>query len=195
MADAAINRCAVRANQKDAYYQGVLAEQMATILRSFYGARFLHKYMLETKTIADLLYLSLTTLRGARTLGEEYCDIVHVDEQHRLPSLDRRAGYILTSILAPYALSKILPKFRQKLRTKLDRELARAQFAGKNGLKTKVQAYLRKYLDSLTSGENLLAVHLGIFYFMGSYYHLSKRLWGLRYVSCQCIAADVSTAN
>jgi len=52
------------------------------------GARLLHKYSGEAKTFADLLYLSLTTLIGSRTLGEEYCDIVHVEKDSRsLPSI------------------------------------------------------------------------------------------------------------
>jgi hypothetical protein len=45
--------------------------------------------MLETKTAAELLYYALTTLRGSRTLGEEYCDIVHVEANTlQLPLLD-----------------------------------------------------------------------------------------------------------
>lgn len=53
------------------------------------GARILHQYSSEAKAFADLLYMSLTTLRGSRTLGEEYCDIVHVEsESQRLPSLE-----------------------------------------------------------------------------------------------------------
>ncbi|RPA93977.1 hypothetical protein L873DRAFT_1830480 [Choiromyces venosus 120613-1] len=133
----------IRSNQKDAYYQGVLLEQLSTILRKIYGARILHKYSLEAKTFADLLYLSLTTLRNARTLGEEYCDILH------------------------------------KLQSSLS---AQQSDLKPSTYTTRMKTYLLENLDTLTSSENLLAVHLGLFYFTGAYYHLSKRLWGLRYI-------------
>jgi len=45
-------------------------------------------YSLEAKTFAELLYLGLTTLRNSRTLGEEYCDILHVEEGQRAPGLE-----------------------------------------------------------------------------------------------------------
>src|SRR5579871_1362549 len=83
----------IRSNQKDAYFQGVLLEQLSTILRKLYGARFAHTYVSETRTLADLLYLGLTTLVGNQTLGEEYCDIVQAEEDTlRLPSVYRRSG-------------------------------------------------------------------------------------------------------
>ncbi|KAF3213071.1 peroxisome bioproteinsis factor 10 [Orbilia oligospora] len=88
----------IRSNQKDAYFQGVILEQLSTILRNFYGARILHKFNTEAKVLADLLYLGITTLVGSRTLGEEYCDIVHVDaDSRRLPHLFQRAGYIIST--------------------------------------------------------------------------------------------------
>lgn len=181
----------IRSNQKDAYYQGVLLEQISTILRKIYGARILHKYALETKTLADILYLTLTTLRGARTLGEEYCDILHVESKTlRLPGIKRRAGFILTTILVPFFLTKALPRFRSRIRQKLQRATMQGN-AGKPGQDSagmKVKKYLLENLDTLTSTESLLAVHLGMFYFTGAYYHLSKRIWGLRYIFTKRLA-------
>jgi hypothetical protein len=52
-----------------------------------------------------------------------------------------------------------------------------------NTLRSKIQAYLRKNIDAITASENVLGVHLAIFYFSGAYYQVAKRLWGLRYVS------------
>lgn len=43
-------------------------------------------------------------------------------------------------------------------------------------------------LDSLTSPENILALHLGVFYFSGAYYHLTKRAFGLRYIFTRRLA-------
>ena len=148
------------------------------------GARILHKYSLETKTFTDLLYLSLTTLRNARTLGEEYCDILHVESStSKLPALRCRLGFILTTILVPYFITKSLPRFRSRLRQNLQSSLSAQQLDIKPATYTaRIKTYFLENLDTLTSSENLLAVHLGLFYFTGAYYHLSKRIWGLRYI-------------
>jgi peroxin-10 len=168
----------VRSNQKDAYYQSILLDKLSTILRNIYGARVLHQYSLEAKTLSNLLYLGLTTFRNMRTLGEEYCDILHVKSPgQQSPSLPRRAGFVATTVLLPYVLAKSLPKLRAKLRRKL--ATAASNPAAKQSA---VKKYILDNLDTLTSTENLLAVHLGVFYFTGAYYHISKRLWGLRYV-------------
>lgn len=76
----------IRAQQKDAYFQGVLTNQLADLHRRFLGARSAHAWTAETRTAADLLYLGLTTLLGNRTLGEEYCDLVQVEA----PAITRR---------------------------------------------------------------------------------------------------------
>lgn len=156
----------------------------------------LHKYSLEAKTFADFVYLSLTTLRNARTLGEEYCDILHVESAtSKLPALRRRLGFILTTVLIPYFVTKSLPRFRSRLRQKLQSSLRASQSSsspedlkhpaansGSTSYLTRTKSYLLENLDTLTSSETLLAVHLGLFYFTGAYYHLSKRIWGLRYI-------------
>ncbi|KAF1950412.1 hypothetical protein CC80DRAFT_241321 [Byssothecium circinans] len=189
----------IRSHQKDAYFSGVLLEQLSTLLRKIKGARYAHTYTSETRVLSELLYLGLTTLIGNRTLGEEYCDIVQVEgENGRLPALGRRAGYILSCILGPYALAKILPAFRRRIRAKLEANLrrytrlqARAQQQAKEigsnkvistPLGARIQSYILKNLDTITSPSPVYALSLATFYFTGSYYHLSKRLWNLRYI-------------
>ena len=99
----------IRSNQKDAYFQSVLLTHLSSVIRSLYGARAAHGWTAEARTFTELLYLGLTTGVGNRTLGEEYTDIVQVeDDSHRLPSLARRAAYILSSVLLPYALTRLL---------------------------------------------------------------------------------------
>ncbi|KAB8337206.1 hypothetical protein FH972_021508 [Carpinus fangiana] len=179
----------IRSNQKDAYFQAVLLEQLGDIVRKIYGSRFLHNYTTEARTAADLLYYGLTTLVGNRTLGEEYCDIVQVeDDTLRLPAISRRAGYILTTILLPYGLNRVLPAFRRRVRAKLESTLARQQGSSEKGFKTRptrttvIQQYILNNLDTITSPAPVYAVSLATFYFSGAYYHLSKRIWGLRYI-------------
>ena len=174
----------IRSHQKDAYFQGALSNHISTLLRSWKGQRFAHGWSTETSTFADLLYLSLTTLIGNRTLGEEYCDIVQIeDDTLKLPSIARRAGYILSAILLPYGLSKILPAFRAKLRHRLERNLRRMAKNGRtDSLNFRLQTYIHSHLNTLTSPSPIHALTLTIFYFTGSYYELSKRIWGLRYI-------------
>ncbi len=172
----------IRSNQKDTYFQGVLHEQLSSILRRLYGARFIHNYSSEARTFTELLYFGLTTLIGNRTLGEEYCDIIQTsDRSLQLPAFSSRAGYILSAVLLPYTLTKVLPAFRNRIRTKLESNLRRKtnpDFPLSQGL----QAYLLSNLSTITSPSPIYALTLSIFYFTGSYYHLSKRLFGLRYI-------------
>ncbi|KAL2023468.1 hypothetical protein VTK56DRAFT_2464 [Thermocarpiscus australiensis] len=197
----------IRAHQKDAYFQGVLTNQLSDLHRRLRGARSAHAWATETRTLADALYLCLTTLLGNRTLGEEYCDLVQVEAPSSkpqpdsqsgskeggrgplLPSLPRRAGYILTSVLLPYLWSRSAPRFRGALRKRLQSRLASLTRQGRDETKSgqpsaeyRALRYLLTHLPSLTSGAHLHAVTLAVFYFTGAYYSLSKRLFGLRYV-------------
>ncbi|KAI0430573.1 Pex12 amino terminal region-domain-containing protein [Xylaria sp. FL1042] len=123
----------IRAHQKDAYFQGLLTNQLTDLHRRLLGARSAHSWSTESRTLADLIYLCLTTLLGNRTLGEEYCGLVQVEaspppsQDRRLPTIQRRAAYIAGSILLPYGLARLLPLLRARLRERLQRNLARAE--------------------------------------------------------------------
>lgn len=174
----------IRSHQKDAYFTGHLLEQLSTILRDLYGARFAHTYNSEARVFSELLYLGLTTFVGNRTLGEEYCDVVQVeDDTLRLPSVRRRAGYILSSVLVPYGLGRILPGFRRRVRAKLEATLKKSiQRPNASPNLKQIQAYILANLDTITSPSPVYAVSLAIFYFSGAYYQLGKRIWRLRYI-------------
>ncbi|KAI5927733.1 Pex12 amino terminal region-domain-containing protein [Camillea tinctor] len=189
----------IRAHQKDAYFQGVLTNQLSDLHRRLLGARSAHAWSSESRTIADLLYLCLTTLLGNRTLGEEYCGLVQVEAGSAgkatrgavggsLPALPRRAAYIAGSILLPYGLSRVLPSIRARIRARLQRNLARATASsskspqGKKTWSYRLQSYALANLSTLTSPAPVHALSLALFYFSGSYYELAKRLTGLRYV-------------
>ena len=182
----------IRSHQKDAYFQSMLLTRLEAVIRSLYGARTAHNWTTEARTFTELLYLGLTTFVGNRTLGEEYTDIVQVeDNTHRLPSILRRSGYILSSVLLPYALSRFLPAFRRRLRAKLEASL-RKQHKRRALSPTRskqphlaifhFQEYILKHLDTITSPSPVYAFSLAIFYFSGAYYSLSKRIFGLRYI-------------
>ncbi|CAG7994281.1 unnamed protein product [Penicillium salamii] len=191
----------IRSHEKDAFLTSSLVHQSQGIVRALRGARFAHTYSDSIKHTTELLYFSLTTALGNRTLGEEYCDLVQLeDDTLQLPSIGRRVGYILSSILVPWTLQRLLPALRHRIRNKLERNVAREQLraAQQAGLlnkprlsapvkkpfftKLRVQQYLLEHLDSITSVSPIYALSIATFYFTGSYYHLSKRIWRLRYV-------------
>ncbi|KAG9235099.1 Pex12 amino terminal region-domain-containing protein [Amylocarpus encephaloides] len=180
----------IRSHQKDAYFEGVLLNHLSSLLRRMYGARFMHTYTSEARTFSELLYLGLTTFIGNRTLGEEYCDIIQVeDETLKLPVITRRAGYILSSVLLPYSLNRILPSFRTRIRSKLEANLRKLSRHGQERSRSsRLQSYLLEHLSTITSPSPLHALTITIFYFTGSYYQLSKRIWGLRYIFTKRIA-------
>jgi len=183
----------IRTYQKDAYTTGDLSAQVSGILRALLGARFAHKYSNATTHLTELLYLCLTTLLGNRTLGEEYCDVIQVeDDTLRLAGLGRRVGYIASVVFAPWILGKTLPALRRKLRAKLERNIEHAKLSVKTmqTRSVKVQEYILNHLDALTSLSPIYALSLATFYFTGSYYHISKRLFGLRYVFTKQITPD-----
>ncbi|KAL1303855.1 hypothetical protein AAFC00_000311 [Neodothiora populina] len=177
----------IRSHQKDTYFQSQLSTHLTAVFRTLRGARFAHTYATDLRTLADLLYLCLTTLVGNRTLGEEYCDIVQLEEyglnvQATLPQVWRRGAYIVGTVLVPYSLQKILPAFRRKLRAKLDISLTRRKRNNAGSKTARLQAYLLENLDTLTSPSPVYALSLAAFYFTGAYYHISKRLLNLRYI-------------
>ena len=192
----------IRTHQKDAYMTGTISQQLSSILRELLGARFAHKYHSATTHLSELLYLCLTTLLGNRTLGEEYCDVIQVeDDTLRLVGLARRVGYIASVVFSPWLLSKALPALRRKLRQKLERTTARARqkleqqkaYSGKSQAlprSLQFQEYILNHLDSLTSLSPIYALSLAAFYFSSSYYHISKRIFHLRYIFSKKLAPN-----
>ncbi|KAL5614722.1 uncharacterized protein BROUX77_000559 [Berkeleyomyces rouxiae] len=170
----------IRAHQKDAYFQGTLTNQISSLHRLLLGARSAHKRTAETQTAASLLYLSLTTLLGNRTLGEEYCDVVSLHAPTgTLPTLRRRALYIASSVLLPYAVTKALPSVRARARAHIVAKLARL---APHSREARAWRYLGTHLPTLLSAAPAHAVALALFYFSGAYYENAKRALGLRYI-------------
>lgn len=179
----------IRANQKDAHVESILKDQLETVIRQIKGIRFTHKYANVISQLATLIYLGLTTLRGSRTLGEEYCDLFYVTSpsslsrnsrrnRSLLPSLQRRAAYVFLATFGGFYLEKWSSKARAKILAWLDKQ---QQAASKSLAASKILKTLRIVFESL-SDSSILTLNLMLFYFYGSYYQLSKRLLGLRYI-------------
>lgn len=150
----------VRAHQKDAYFESSYRTQLQELFQFLKGQRFVNAYPQEITVLAKAVYLLLTTLLGARTLGEEYVDLIYVNRiGNRLPKLLPRLGFIVSYALVPYIISKIV----KKLKNKEDDWVSEA---------------LSNYYKVL---DTILNLHVALFYFQGEFYSLSKRLFGLRY--------------
>lgn len=100
----------------------------------------------------------------------------------RLPAVGRRAGYILSVVLLPYTLNRILPAVRVRIRLKLEARLRKNEEQRWEKKGDWLARYVLENLGMLTSTAPVYAATLAAFYFAGNYYHLSKRIWGLRYI-------------
>ncbi|CRK16911.1 hypothetical protein BN1723_011142 [Verticillium longisporum] len=188
----------IRAHQKDAYFKGTLSNTLSDIHRRLLGARSAHAHLPTTRAFAETLYLSLTTLVGNRTLGEEYCDVIQIDTSRhgaaRLPALSRRAAYILASVLLPHLGARALPSLRTRLRLYLEGRLHTARNRGRPR-DAAVCRYLLAHLPTYTSAAPLHALTLATFYFSGTYYELAKRLLGFRYLFTRTVPSTPDRAG
>ncbi|EFP74723.2 peroxisome bioproteinsis factor 10 [Puccinia graminis f. sp. tritici] len=188
----------IRADQKDAYFINALFDQIEPLLRAAKGSRWVNNNVTRLQDASKLIYLSLTTLPGSQTLGEEYCDIIQFDAfNNTLPALYRRAILIIIEVFSPRLLSKLYERLRQHITRMNDRdstnnedhpssEASHQQRESRLGsLKRKIclwLAYLPSTLDRSTL-DSCNALHLSIFYLTGRYFTWSKRFSGITYIS------------
>ena len=175
----------IRSAEKDRYFQDVLFDRLSSLLRRGRGSRFVQMRSTDIRTFADLVYFACTTLIANRTLGEEYCDIVQVESRgRRLPALRKRFAYIFASVLLPYTFGKLAPQLRNLLDTSWTANL-QSEIQNKSlkpSLLYRIKVCLLLNRDAITSTSLLYGVGTAVFYLTGTYYHLSKRLLGLRYI-------------
>nr|XP_034974836.1 peroxisome biogenesis factor 10 isoform X3 [Zootoca vivipara] len=191
----------VRSAQKDELYRGALRSGAGAALGGLAGARIWLEWQKEIELFADIAYFTLTTLSGYQTLGEEYVNIIQVDpSRKRVPSVLRRAVLISLHTVFPYLFDKGLVHLEQELQTEPD-EMRTLQSRHLRGLwgRTFLWRWLQKWLGRLTEQQRkvlcqvvhflrqgiplLRRLHLAIFYMNGIFYHLSKRMAGITYVS------------
>ena len=171
----------ISSSQKDALYCDALEKSINAIARRLTGVRQTQRLRQEMKTLAMLFYFSCTTVLGNRTLGEEYCEILPVENNtRRFPALRRRLGHVLVLSGLPY------------LNICLRRITQHSEARGEMGLQSRstspptpallVVEHAFAWVQSLTSLTPWYALYLAIFYLRGRYYHFSKQLFQIRYV-------------
>ncbi|KAI8337661.1 Pex12 amino terminal region-domain-containing protein [Chlamydoabsidia padenii] len=176
----------IRANQKDVYYQSILQEQVSRVCQQFLGARRQHLWQKEINVLSDFCYYGLTTLLGTQTLGEEYCDLVQINQYaETYPGVIRRFTLVFVQTLLPYIYTKGVAEIKKQ--GQRNRRGGRQQDTvelGTISMKDRIRLFVQNTLPTLQEFvvKNIRPVHLAIFYFFGAYYNFSKRLTGIRYL-------------
>ncbi|NXO02124.1 PEX10 factor, partial [Rhinopomastus cyanomelas] len=190
----------VRCGQKDELYRGALRDAAGSALHGIAGARRWLEWRRETELLADVAYLSLTTLSGYQTLGEEYVNIIQVDStKKRVPSFLQRAIFVCLHTVIPYCLEKGLLHLEHELQAEADEtRTSHSNPALGWSSRTVVRNWIQKQVGELTEQQRKRALqivhvlkqsvpllhrlHLAVFYISGTFYHLSKRIVGIRYL-------------
>ena len=98
----------LRSSQKDESYCHDLVAQANRALDALIGTQRRHTWQHEVQAAGTLAYFGLTLGRGARTPGEQHCDMTRVERQSRLPALPaRRWACVLLYTLLPYMYAKL----------------------------------------------------------------------------------------
>lgn len=173
----------VRSNQKDRFYSGYIHSLISNISQQTLPLRYWLRWERELQLIAEVMYYGLTTVYGNQTLGEEYCNAVQVgpqsgskvgrDRKFFAPGFLRRTLAILIQLLGPYTMEKCLEYlYRRIQRRNLPLELSDRQYKLLENIVSAVE-------DTVSTASQL---HLALFYIQGVFYHIGKRVAGVRYL-------------
>ncbi|KAK7068452.1 peroxisome biogenesis factor 10 [Halocaridina rubra] len=164
----------LRASQKDESFLSHLKSSLAEIVQRSLGTKVwldIHKY---AEILCEVFYYGLTTLSLRQTLGEEYTGIIQVDHsRRRLPSLLERTSMVILQCFGPEVLRRGLSKFEKSVRNGHLSTYFRPE------LKNFILQHMPTLIYSLAFLHRL---HLATFYFNGGFYHISKRVAGIKYV-------------
>ncbi|XP_023812868.1 peroxisome biogenesis factor 10 [Oryzias latipes] len=195
----------IRSCQKDDYYRTVLRNNANEAVQTLAGSRLWLHWRKEVELLSDVTYLSLTTLSGFQTLGEEYVNIVQVDPSKRqIPSRARRSLFVLFHAFFPYLLDKLLVCLENELEGSQDgrRRAASAGWGLSCWLRLWVQRGVclltgeqrRVWLSAVGIAQQTVALvhrlHTTLFYLSSSFYHLSKRAAGISYLRVEGLRGD-----
>lgn len=203
----------IRSSQKDEYYQTFLRNNANEAFQTLAGSKRWLDWRKEVELLADLTYFTLTTFSGYQTLGEEYVSIVQVDPtKHQIPSWTRRGLFVLCHSFFPYLLDKVLVCLENELEGGQESCSGVGQRRAAAGLWS-LEAWLRRWVQRavgllsepqrracqplvfvLHQSLTLLhRLHVALFYISGSFYHLSKRAAGIRYLRVMGPSSDDGT--
>ena len=170
----------VRSNQKDRFYAEHIHSLLSDVTRQVLPLRWWITCQRELQLAAEVAYYGLTTILGNQTLGEEYCNTVqvgspdHVTGNYAVPGNVRRTVAIALQTVGPYVVEKGFEVLYQRIR---DRELGSwVRSEREYELIENFAGYVEEFLTLFSR------LHLALFYIRGLFYHLGKRVVGIRYL-------------
>ena len=170
----------LRAAEKDESYLTSLQQRLTSLGLETVGPEVWVRTRHLAEPVSRLLYLTITTLSGRQTLGEEYTGLVQVSHNN-LPSTTRRLLMIILQTCGPHLLKYLFRQFGNTV---------------KNDPSIRDDAK-KKLLTAISYGDTALEflnkINICLFYFHGTFYHLSKRLTGISYVNYAGSEAEDST--
>ena len=195
----------VRLHQKDAYYGELFREQVRDVAVEFLGARLTHRLENLLAIGASMAYLSLCTLGGSQSLGEEYVNAMMRDRRKGgIVSAKRRIIFLVLYIMAPffavrmysitrmYILRMDMHITRKRLREAQSMEILVHEPSLLTRLWNNIESIVHWLADrlpgshALTGTNGLFAyvssAQLALFYLGGPYYTLAHRLVKADYV-------------
>ncbi|CCE62192.1 hypothetical protein TPHA_0C00350 [Tetrapisispora phaffii CBS 4417] len=133
-------------------------------------------YPKEIVTAAKVLYFFFTTLLNKRTLGEEFTDLRYINRSGKsFVQRYKKLIFVVSYIVGPYLLTNIWNIFNKRLKRDSSNNINSEE---------EMQNHIR-YRDML---DNIVNIHLLIFYLQGSYYDITKRILGMRYITGHTIS-------
>ncbi|ORY42109.1 hypothetical protein LY90DRAFT_671938 [Neocallimastix californiae] len=170
----------VRSVQFDEYYQDYLINETKNQFKQIFGIRKFIKYENNIALISRFLYYILTSILGSQTLGEEYCELIPINNLNNTPSSKLTKIYIiLLHVGFPQFISFFLNKLQKatKNQTTLSKDVKPTK---KDTLKRITHNQIPKL--KILFEKYIYAVHISLFYINGRYYEISKRMFNNRYI-------------
>ncbi|XP_015523266.1 peroxisome biogenesis factor 10 [Neodiprion lecontei] len=161
----------LRARQRDDMFVTNLRENLSELMHKLGGSKLL-LHIVQSELPAKFAYFIATTAMNNQTIGEEYTGIIQADlKALKVPSLAARTLAILLECFGEQVLIRIL-----------DRLLVSINNPG-NELTPEAKSILNFSLTRLrTAIPIVILAHRGLFYILGRYYSLSKRIAGVDYI-------------
>lgn len=168
----------LRSGQRDEQYVTELTNELSQLVRYWVGIRPWIQWRHHLHHLSQLMYYSATTLSGLQTLGEEYLNIVQTDANKiSVPKFFKRLIDVILLTFGPFLLSRLLASLKRRLE---DRRKVLPLIVDSDD-RRELLLKLIPIIDE--SFQYIHKIHLIVFYLNGNYYHLSKRLTQIRYIS------------
>ena len=175
----------LRAAQKDDQVIDKLSDLVSDVTYMLAGNRRWFKSQNLRDAMANCLYCGFTTIPGFQTLGEEYTGMIQIDKTSKnVPSKLLRIVMIMLNCGGEVLVFDLLSRLEAHLKSP----------SSTTSLRPEIQTKLLSYVGVIkVLLPYLHRLNKGVFYLSGNYYHISKRLTGIKYILVrQWLKAEIS---